>query len=263
MKDIQQIRRALLVYILFTLTIALSNRFMVGFDMTGQTWMQTASILLIAIFAIPFAGIFLPLYLAGKWDITYSFWPRNKNALHVIFFFALWFVLFNFQTLSNLRHQNLFCSQLFIHFIKTLFLQITTYTLFMILLFPVFRKRYGLWWSLLGTSILYLLYHKAQFYFFPMGETMSMRVYLFVTFIAYLLIYIWSESVILTALLHILSYSLMLISKDILYTGTDIWFWSILIILTATLVYMIRESVRKRKFPQENRDFWIYINLKD
>ena len=263
MDEKQQIRRAVLVYILFTLTIALSNRFMYVFDITSQAWMQTVSILLITIFAIPVAGILLPLYLARKWNVTFSFWPRNKNVLHVIFFFALWFILFNFQNLSDLRNQNILFSQIFIHFIKTLFLQITTYTLFMILLFPVFRKRYGLWWSLFGTSILYTLYHQAQFYFFPLGITMTMRAYLFITFIAYLLIYIWSESVILTGLVHISSHTLMLISEEILYTGTDIWFWSILIILTATLVYMIRESVIKRKLPQDNRDFWMYVKMKD
>jgi len=263
MNDKQHIRKALLLYVLFTAVIYLSNRLMAGFNMTGEMWMRTTSLILMVLIAIPVTGIILPVYLAKKWELTYSYWPRNKNSLHVMMFLAFWFLLINFKTPAEIQGFQILSSDFLVHFIKAFFFLIATYTLFMILLFPVLRKRYGLWWSLFGIAVLYLLYFQAQYYFFPAGHSLVVRAYLFLTIIAYLLIYIWSESIILTAFIHSLSYALMLMSEDIMLMETDITFWGILIILIGTIIYASRDCLKKWKIPQENPDFWIYINLKD
>ncbi len=263
MDDIKKIRIAFFIFLLSALTAFMGNK---GLEMAftnGSLWQEIISYVLIAGFAICLFGVILPVRLATRWKLTCSFWPKNKNPLHIIFFLGLWFVLLNYENLSAIRVSQISGIRFSIHLIHTLLLQITYYPLFAMFLFPVFRRRYGLWWSLLMNGVLFTLIHIAQTYLYPELNHSYAAGYLFVTFIVYMLLYIWSESLILVMIVHVITNALLLASKGVVYEGTGVLFWLSVLITFGVLVYMIRGAIQKKNTHQNNPDFWISIELKD
>jgi membrane protease YdiL (CAAX protease family) len=168
----------------------------------------------------------------------------------------------NYDNLTIIRMNGLSWSAFFEHVSQTLMIQVVYYPLFAMLLFPAFRKRYGLWWSLFINGVLFTVYHTLFPTLFPEIVHSYAAGYLFITFIAYMLLYIWSESLILVMLVHLISNAVLLASKGIVYESRGMIVLPVLIAI-GTLVAMIRGALKEKDKPIQDPDFWISINLKD
>jgi hypothetical protein len=78
-----------------------------------------------------------------------------------------------------------------------------------------------------------------------------------------MLLYIWSESLILVMIVHIFSNALLLASKGVIYDSETSPFVVPLILAIGTLAGMIYGAYRQKGTSIIDPDFWISINLKD
>lgn len=263
MDEKRKIHYALSIFILSGISVYLGNLGLEKALSLGNPWYQVGGYILLAGFGLALFGIYMPFRMASRWGLPYAFWPKNKNPLHVIFFLALWFVLMNYDNLTIIRMIGLNWSTFFGHFTQTLLIQAVYYPLFAMLLFPAFRKRYGLWWSLFINGVLFTVYHTLFPAIFPEIVHSYAAGYLFITFIAYMLLYIWSESLILVMIVHLFSNAILLASKGVIYDSETAPIAIPLLLTVGTLAGMIYGLLRQKDTPINDPDFWISINLKD
>jgi len=263
MDEKKKIRHALFILILSGISVYLGNLGLEKAFSLGNSWYEAGAYILLAGFGLALFGIYVPFRMVSKWGLPHAFWPKNKNPLHVIFFLALWFVLMNYDNLTIIRMNGLSWSAFLGHLTQTLLIQVIYYPLFAMLLFPAFRKRYGLWWSLFINGVLFTVYHTLFPAIFPEIVHSYAAGYLFITFIAYMLLYIWSESLILVMIVHLLSNALLLASKGVIYKSETLPIVIPLLLTAGTLAGMIYGLLRQKGAPINDPDFWISINLKD
>lgn len=121
------------------------------------------------------------------------------------------------------------------------------------------RKNFGVTASLLVTSILFALYHLAQFHFFPAGTTPLLQLFLFVTFIISLLFYVWSESLILVSLVHSTNGAIGLVANGTIFNKIDFLFYLTIIIVGSFFGYMIVQSIRKK--DNYTKNWWLKTKI--
>lgn len=205
----------------------------------------------------------MPLWLAKKWQLPYSFWPKSKNWILVVLVLLIYSFLSNSELTKIALNSGISIRDFAIHFISSMFFHVTYYALFAVFMFPILRKNFGLAKGLLLTSLAFALYHLAQFHFFPTGTTLNMQVILFIVFAINLLFYLWSESIILVALLHSLNGAMGLIANGTLFNEIDIVFYLAIIFIIMFFGYMIQQELKHRKKAEFDADWWLQISIKD
>ncbi|MCK4450660.1 MAG: hypothetical protein KAX26_08715, partial [Anaerolineae bacterium] len=180
----RQLVIALGIYLIYTLLLLIANvlNYLGEKNGTLET-MEPIAGMLMGLLAIPVFSIALPLWLARKWNLEFSFWPRRKNWLLGVAIVVLYVFLANQQSLTQLLTMNISASDFAIHFVSTTMFHISYYPLFAVLLLPVIRRNFGLGIGLVVTSVLFAVYHLAQFYYFPAGTTLRFQIVLFAAFL--------------------------------------------------------------------------------
>ncbi len=257
----KQLIIALSIYAAFTLTFLASNILSQAAE-NGINPELTESIagMLLGFLAFPVFCIGLPLYLARRWGLEFSFWPRGKKwplALGVIVLYA---VLTQYQPIAAVIQMRIPFTDFLLHFVSTTLFHVSYYPLFAVLLLPVIRKNYGLAAGVLIPALLFALYHLAGFYYFPAGVTFRMQVLLFATFTASMLLYLWTESAILVALNHTIGGAVGLAVNGTLFNQVDELLIITAIIMTGLFAYMIVYEIRHRDRPY-NRGFWLQTEI--
>jgi hypothetical protein len=220
---------------------------------------QLISGILFGFIAIPVFSLLLPLRLANKWRLNYSLWPRSKNAGYVILFCTAYIILTNYSAIQNLFSESYALTDYLVHFISAMLFHVTYYPLFVILLFPLFRERLGLIPAIAITSLLFSLYHLTQFHFFPAGTGLRMQIVLFIAFTFNILIYLWSESIILVSLLHSTNGAVGLLSNGTIFNEVDFLFYLTLIIITGLFIYYIVRDKKLRREYEFEADWWLSV----
>ncbi|MCD4702307.1 MAG: hypothetical protein K8S24_10670, partial [Candidatus Aegiribacteria sp.] len=78
----RQLTIALGIYLIYTLLLLIANVLNYLGEKNGTLeMMEPIAGMLIGLLAIPVFSIALPLWLARKWNLEFSFWPRRKNWL--------------------------------------------------------------------------------------------------------------------------------------------------------------------------------------
>jgi len=232
MKTKKQLFTSSLVFFTFCLSILASNYLMNIAETIKDEKFEMLSGILFGFIGVPIFSVILPLYLANKWKLNYSLWPKSKKAWQVIIFVFSFIILTNYSSVKILLQSNYSVSDYLIHYISTLLFHVTYYPLFVILIFPVIRLNFGLWTGILSTSILFAVYHLAQYHFFPAGTTIQMQIMLFIAFAFNILIYLWSESVILVSLLHSTNGAIGLLSNGMISNQIDFVFYLTIVIVS-------------------------------
>ncbi len=218
--------------------------------------------ILFGFIGIPVFSLFLPLWLAKKWKLNYSFWPKTKNWITVSIILLLYVILANYEPIKVVLEKGISISDFSIHFISALLFHVTYYPLFAVFIFPVFRKNFGLMLGIIFTSLGFSLYHLTQFHFFPAGITLEMQLLLFIAFSANLLFYLLSESVILVALTHSISGAVGLIANGTVFNQIDFLFYLTIIIIGSLFVYMIRFEIKEGKTKEFDSEWWLQISIR-
>jgi len=99
---------------------------------------------------------------------------------------------------------------------------------------------------LVATSVLFAVYHLGQFYYFPAGTTFRFQIILFASFLVGLLLYLWTENLILTMWAHNVGGSIELAVNGTLFNQVSVLFVVAVIIVFGLFAYMIVYELRHR-----------------
>lgn len=210
-----------------------------------ETWYEISGISM-GLFTIPVLSIILPLWLARKWNLDVSFWPRHKPWLMPVLLVCLYVVVNQYNSIQIVAGSGISVLDLSIHYITSTMFHITYYPLFVALIFPVIRRNYNTGIALASTAALFALYHLVQFFYFPAGTTPFFQLILFGSFLFSLLIYLWSQNLILVMLMHTINGALGLATNGTLFNEVDALLYVTIIILVGFFSYMIVYEVRHR-----------------
>jgi len=261
MKPKKQLLISTLVFITFCLIILVSNYLMNIAETNKDEKFEMFSGMLFGFIGVPVFSIILPLYLANKWKLNYSLWPKSKKAWQVIIFVFAYIILTNYSSIKFVLQSNYSASDYLVHYISTLLFHVTYYPLFVILIFPVIRSNFGLWTGIFLTSVLFALYHLTQYHFFPAGTTIQMQIMLFIAFAFNILIYLWTESIILVSLLHSTNGAIGLLSNGMISNQMDFVFYLTIVIVSSLFIYYIIREKIQRKNKEFSENWWIRLNI--
>ena len=251
----RQLVVALLIYTVFTLLILCANVLNYIGERNGTLeTMEPIAGMILGFVAIPVFAIALPLWLARRWSLDFSFWPRRKNWLVGVGVVLLYLCLGQQQSVAQLVTLGIDAGDFLVHFVSTMMFHVSYYPLFAVLLLPVVRRNFGLAAGLMVTSALFAVYHLAGFYYFPAGATFYLQVLLFASFMASLLLYLWTENLILVALAHNVGGSVGLAVNGTLFNQVDELLVLTVLLMASLLAYMVVYELRHR--GRLYRDGW-------
>ncbi|MBN1416143.1 MAG: hypothetical protein JW973_13660 [Bacteroidales bacterium] len=259
MKSNQRIIIALTVFAGYAATMFASNILMEKAMLTQIENYEMLSGVLLGFVGIPLLSIILPLYLANKWKIPYSVWPKTKSAWLVVFILLSYIILGNYSIINSGRLFNYSWSDLTVHYFSSMLFHVTYYPLFAILILGTLRGKLNLTLSIAFTALFFALYHLVQYHFFPGGTTFKMQVVLFIAFIANLLLYLWSESLLLVAMTHSANGAIGLIENGTIFNEIDFVFYLTIVIIIGLFSYLIYKEVLQRKRREYDKRFWLHI----
>lgn len=259
----KQLIAAALIFIIYCALMTLSNHFASLFESTEDETYQMISGVLFGFIAIPVFGIILPIYLANKWNLDYSLFPKTKNWIFIALFFIAYLALTNYAAIGSILSLNYSAKDYVVHFISAALFHVTYYPLLVIFIFPVLRARFGLRFAVIATAALFALYHLTQYHYFPGGTTLRMQIVLFIAFIFNILLYLWSESVFFVSILHSVNGAVGLLTNGTIFNEIDFLFYLTLLIIGGLLAYYIFEEIRRRKSGEFNQNWWLRFNRID
>ncbi|MCP4544473.1 MAG: CPBP family intramembrane metalloprotease [Chloroflexi bacterium] len=259
----RQLVIALSIYLAFTLLIGAANalNYVGERDGTVETLEPIAGMLM-GFVAFPIFCIGLPLWLARRWGLEFSFWSRRKSWVLSVVIIVLYVLLTQERSLGQIAAMTISPFDFFIHFVSSSLFHISYYPLFAVLLLPVIRKNFGLTAGLVVTAALFALYHLASFYYFPAGLTLQLQVFLFASFLVNLLLYLWTENLILVALVHTIGGSVGLAVNGALFNQVDELLIITAIIMIGLFAYMITYEIRHRERPYR-AGWWLQTEVKE
>ncbi len=255
----KQLIISIIVFIIYTGLIFISNVFMKMSISENNETFEMISGIIFGFIAIPIFSIIMPIWLSKKWKLDYSFWPKRKKLWIILPILLIYILIANFEAIKSLMNTKITIDDFIIHYISAMLFHVTYYPLFVIFIFPIMRKNSGLTASLLITSLLFALYHLAQFHFFPAGATPLLQFFLFITFIISLLFYVWSESLILVSLVHSTNGAIGLVANGTIFNEIDFLFYLTIIIVGSLFGYMIVQSIREKDNYSEN--WWLKTKI--
>jgi hypothetical protein len=260
-KNNRQLIISLGVYAGFTLLFLAANviNFVGERDGTLEV-MEPIAGMILGFLVFPVFCIGLPLWLARRWELEYSFWPRRKNWLSGAAVGALYVILTQQQSISRLAAMGIPAIDFLIHFTSSALFHASYYALFAVLLLPVLRRSAGLWGGLAIVAALFAIYHLAGFYYFPAGVTLELQALLFCSFLADLLIYLWTENLILVALIHTIGGSIGLAVNGTIFSRPDEMLIVSAVILAGFFAYMIVYHRRHRGRPYR-AEWWLQAHI--
>jgi hypothetical protein len=132
-----------------------------------------------------------------------------------------------------------------IHLLSVSLFHIPYYPLFLVFIFPIVRKNYGLFWGILITAVAFGVYHCSQFHNFPEGLTIRIQVFFIAEFIVVLVLYLWGQSIIILSVAHAVAGAFDLAANNFLSTDIDFVFVIALVVSGATLGYMSWQALQK------------------
>lgn len=257
----RQLFIALAIYLIFTLLFLAANiiNYIGERDGTLEV-MEPIAGMILGFLVFPVFCIGLPLWLARRWELEYSFWPRGKNWLAGVAIAALYVFLTQQQSIAQLLAMGIPATDFLIHFVSSGLFHASYYALFAVLLLPLLRRSLGLVGGLAVTAVLFALYHLAGFYYFPAGLTAGLQVLLFASFFANLLLYLWTENLILSALIHTIVGSVGLAVNGTLFNRVDEMLIVSAVILAGFFAYMIVFHLRHRGRPYRS-EWWLKTTI--
>jgi len=256
----KQLLITILVYIVYTGLILASNCFMrMSFLEKNETFEMISGILF-GFISIPVFSIIIPIWLSKKWQLEFSFWPKTKNLFLIIFVLTIVALLLNFESIKAVMLSGITIKIFCIHYVSTLLFHVTYYPLFVLLIFPVLRKNINLKSSILITALAFALYHLAQFYFYPAGATLPVQIYLFSYFIMSIILYLWTESLILTSMVHQTTGALAVAANGSIHSEIDFLFFLTIPIVVFLFGYMGFYVMKNKMELSDN--WWLQFRIK-
>jgi hypothetical protein len=244
----RQLAIALGVYLAFTLLFLAANGLTCVDEQDGQLGiLESIAGMILGFLAFPLFCIGLPLWLARHWNLEFAFWPRRKRWWLGVLIVLLYMFLTQEQSLLKILALRISPLDFVVHFLSTTLFHVSYYPLYVVMLLPVLRKNLGLAGGLVATAALFALYHLAGFCYFPAGVTVRLQALLFASFTVSLLLYLWTENLILVALAHTVGGSVGLAVNGTLFNQADELLIVTAVLMAGLFAYMIIYEIRHRE----------------
>jgi hypothetical protein len=222
--------------------------------------MEPIAGMILGFLVFPVFCIGLPLWRARRWELEYPSWPRRKNWLAGVAVGALYVILTQQQSISQLASMGVPAGDFLIHFTSSALFHASSYALFAVLLLPVLGLSFGWPVGWAGTAALFAGYHLAGFHYFPAGATLGLQVLLFCSFAANLLIYLWTKNLVLAALIHTIGGSIGLAVNGTIFNQADEMLIVSAVILAGFFACMIASHLRHRGRPYR-AEWWLQTRI--
>lgn len=256
----RQLSIAFVIYLGYTGIIACANILMKKSAITGDEMYENIGGILFGFIAIPVFSIILPLLLAKKWHLHHSFWPKDKPWTAVAAVLIIYSYFGFREPISAVLTSGVSLSDFLIHLLSTSFFHIPYYPLFLVFLFPIFRKNFGVFWGIGLTALTFACYHFSQFYAFPAGLTLRIQAFLVAEFCIILILYLWGQSIILLALAHTINGAFDTAANGLFSPEVDFVLFIAIIVTGLTLAYMIWDEIKAGK-KEFQRDWWMHVTI--
>ena len=252
---------ALAVFLAFTGLIAIANLFADWSGGDDASPGMTASGILLGFVAIPVFSVNLPLWLSLRWNLPRSWWPRRGHVLVSLAVIGGYMVLANFSAIRILLEQGADPVRFAVHFTSAMLFHVPYYPLFAVLLFQTLRLWRSTPFAMLATAAAFSLYHLAQWHFFPDGTEPLWLLLLFLAFLADLLLYLFTRSLILVALSHSLGGAANMASAGTWFDQVDFVFFLTVAIIGAILLWSVVDQRRIARGGQPFLGDWMDSRL--
>ncbi len=261
MNNKKQLIGTSVIYLIYVGLIFIANILMeISINKQNETF-EALSGIIFGFIAIPVFSLAIPIWLSLKWKLDFSFWPKKKNLLLVLLIMLIFTIIANYKSINILINSGLRLDIFIIHFISILLFHTTYYPLFVLLIFPVLRKSLSISMSIIITALAFSLYHMAQFHFYPAGTTFAIQIFLFSYFVASLLLYLWSESLILVAIVHQIAGAVAVAANGSVHGKIDFLFYLTIPIIAIFFGYMIYQSLKGKDKMKYREKWWIQIKI--
>lgn len=248
------------VTLTYCLLIALANWFASFSGGDESSPYMAVSGIIMAFIAIPVFSIVLPLWLAGRWQLAYAWWPASSRQwLVASVSVAGYIVLGNFYALNALSGNGFDLGRFAIHFVSTMLFHVPYYPLFAILVLRTFQRWLGLPAGIGVAAALFSLYHLTQYYFFPSGTEPLWLLLLFLAFVGDMLLYLLTRSLGLVALGHCVGGAVGMASAGTYFDGMDFVFFVTIFIVGALLVWSLIDRARHDGTDAESQGVWLKL----
>jgi len=248
------------VFATYSLLILLANWFAAQTGGDENSPLMAVSGILMAFVAIPVFSIAIPLWLARRWKLAYSWWPDSvRTWLTAIVWVGAYVFLMNFYALQALLSSPFDATRFTIHFVSAMLFHVPYYPLFAILILRTSERWLGLPSGIAAAGLLFALYHLTQYYFFPTGTEPVWLAALFAIFVADMLLYLLTRSLGLVALAHSAGGAIGLASAGTYFPGMDFVFFATIAIVGALLVWSGLDRKRHDGIVDEQERVWLKL----
>lgn len=252
---------ALGVYLGFTLCFLAANAMMAYAEATGRVAaLEPIAGMLLGLLAFPVFAIGLPLWLARRWGLTVSFWPKGRRWVGGLVVIVAYLLITQERGIVQLLNAGIPAWDFTLHTLSASLFHISYAPLFGALILPAWREKIGPLPAVLLCAALFALFHLAGFYYFPAGLTLRMQGLLLIAYAIDMLLYLWSRSLILVALLHTFSGAIGLAVNGTLFNQVDEMLIVTAVLMAGLFTYMIAYEIRHRDRDRDE-GFWLKVRF--
>jgi len=226
------------LYLAFCGVVALSNGIAGLAARTASETLEALSGLTLFIVGMAGLGVVLPLYLARRGRVELPLFPEKRHSTVALGLLAA-FLFARSEYLVDLVRSPRPLVQSIAVFFGPLLIHFASVMMCFGLLLPAVRRRWGAKAAVLLTAAAWIVYHLAQFHFFPEGLTPALQFELFSFGLGYALFYLWSGSLLYTfALQHLVAVSTFIYDRDFGFGEVDEPFVMSVVIVLLALAYI-------------------------
>ena len=261
--DEQSVRRrfrlAVLLWAAFCLSMAGVNWLAAQSGGDDESPMMHAAGLALVLFVFPVLCIGLPLRLGRRWRLTRRWLPPKGHGAVAITATLVYTMLAGFGPLMTLDSFD--PKRFAIHFLSAALFHVPYYALFAGFLLPAARAAHGPVRAVALVAAGFALFHLSTFYFFPAGTRPLFLFGLFVVFVGDLLLYLYTRSLLLTALSHAVTGALGLASQGTYFDQVDFVFVFANLIVGGLVTFGLFEARRREQTPDPDPGFWLRVSI--
>lgn len=104
MNNRKQLIISSIVFISYTGLILVSNIFMKMSVSENNEAYEMISGIIFGFIAIPIFSIIIPIWLSKKWQLDFSFWPKGKKLLIILFILIIYVLIANFEAIKSIMN---------------------------------------------------------------------------------------------------------------------------------------------------------------
>jgi hypothetical protein len=224
------------IFVSYCLLILLTNCLFKKHSETGNRYLEAIGGLVFLLLAILLAGTIIPLYLTAKHYLLVQMWPDNPSL--AIGLLIIFYSFARTEMISKIVSQGRELKQSFFTFLGPLAVHFSSTLVTIGITYPWLKTILPLPVALFIASLMFPIYHLAQFHFFPVGLKPGFQFQILGFSLGYVLFYELTSSFILTfALQHLIATTTFIHNRDYQFGERDFPFYFGIIVVVLAVAF--------------------------